>query len=49
MNHDGMMLGMFLGGLIMALVPVSLGVGVGIYVLKRYLDARAGSSSGNEE
>jgi hypothetical protein len=43
------MQGMFYGGLIVAAVPVSLGLGVGIYVLKRYLDARAGSSSGNKE
>jgi len=49
MNHDGMALGMFLGGLIMALVPVSLGVGVGIYVLKRYLEARASSPGTDEE
>jgi len=45
MDDGGLRLGMFLGGLIMALVPVSLGVGVGIYVLKRYLEARAAASS----
>jgi hypothetical protein len=38
MDHsDGLMQGMFYGGLIMAAVPVSLVLGVGIYVLKRYL------------
>lgn len=38
MDHgDGLMQGMFWGGLIMAAVPVSLVLGVGIYVLKRYL------------
>jgi hypothetical protein len=31
------MQGMFYGGLIVAAVPVSLVLGVGIYVLKRYL------------
>jgi hypothetical protein len=39
-ERDPLMLGMFWGGLVMALVPVSLGVGVGIYVLKRYLEGR---------
>jgi hypothetical protein len=38
MDHqDGLMQGMFYGGLIVAAVPVSLVLGVGIYVLKRYL------------
>ena len=38
MDHsDALMQGMFYGGLIMAAVPVSLVLGVGIYVLKRYL------------
>lgn len=40
MEHHGLMQGMFYGGIVMALVPVSLGVGVGIYVLKRYLESR---------
>jgi hypothetical protein len=39
-EHDPLMVGMFWGGLIMALAPVSLGVGVGIYVLKRYLEGK---------
>lgn len=43
MHHDGLMLGMFYGGLVMAAVPVSLGLGVGIYVLKRYLQGRSAS------
>ena len=47
--NDGMRLGMFLGGVIMALVPVSLGVGMGIYVLRRYLADRAGSPSGEPD
>ena len=37
---DGLRLGMFLGGLIMAAVPVSFGIGVGLYVLKRHISAR---------
>ena len=46
MHHDGsLMIGMFWGGLIVAAVPVSIGLGVGIYVLKRYL---AGRTSSNE-
>ena len=46
MDHtDGLMVGMFFGGLIMAIVPVSLGLGVGIYVLKRYLKGRSISST----
>jgi hypothetical protein len=45
MEHDGLMQGMFYGGLIMAIVPVSLGLGVGIYVLKRYLQRGNASSS----
>ena len=35
---------MFLGGLIMAAVPVSLGLGVGIYVLRRHFLDRNHSS-----
>lgn len=43
--HDGLRLGMFLGGLIMAAVPVSLGIGVGLYVLRRHLTDRARTQS----
>jgi hypothetical protein len=47
MNHqDGLMQGMFYGGLIVAAVPVSLVLGVGIYVLKRYL--QRGNVSSND-
>jgi hypothetical protein len=38
MEHDGLMIGMFYGGLIMAIVPVSLGLGVAIYVIKRHFE-----------
>ena len=45
-HHDGLMQGMFYGGLIVAAVPVSLVLGVGIYVLKRYL--QRGNVSSND-
>jgi hypothetical protein len=48
MEHDGLMQGMFYGGLIMAIVPVTLGLGVGIYVLKRYLKGGNASSSDSD-
>ena len=41
MGHDDpLMVGMFWGGLLMASVPILLTVGVGVYVLKRHLEAR---------
>lgn len=39
-NDDPLMMGMFWGGLIVASVPILLTVGIGIYVLRRYLDDR---------
>lgn len=39
-HHDPLMVGMFWGGLLVASVPILLTLGVGIYVLKRYLEAR---------
>lgn len=47
MSYDGLRLGMILGGLIMASVPVSFGLGVGIYVLRRYLADRDPGSHGD--
>ena len=45
MHHDGALaLGMFLGGLLMAMVPISLSVGLLVWTLKerqRALRARA--------
>lgn len=38
--NEGLRLGMFWGGLIMASVPVSFGIGVAIYVLRRHLRGR---------
>lgn len=40
MEHDGLALGMFWGGLLLAAVPISLAIGVGIYLLKRHLGDR---------
>jgi hypothetical protein len=31
---------MFVGGAVMAAVPVTLGIGIGVYVLRRYLRTR---------
>ncbi len=44
-NHDPLMMGMFWGGLIVASVPILLTVGIGIYVLRRYLDDRRGEDT----
>jgi hypothetical protein len=42
MHHDGgLELGMFLGGLLMALVPISITIGLGIWALKERQRARA--------
>lgn len=41
MSHDDpLMIGMFWGGLLVASVPILLTVGVGVYILRRYLEAR---------
>jgi len=39
-HDDPLMTGMFWAGLLMASVPMGLAVGVGIYILKQYLQAR---------
>jgi hypothetical protein len=39
-HDDGLMIGMFWGGLLVASVPILLTLGVGVYVLRRYLEAR---------
>lgn len=44
MENEGLRLGMFFGGLIMASVPVTLGVGLGIYALRRHLAQRAAAA-----
>lgn len=41
MSHDDpIMVGMFWGGVLVASVPILLTLGVGIYVLRRYLESR---------
>lgn len=42
--NEGLRLGMFWGGLIMASVPVSFGIGVAIYVLRRHLRERGSTA-----
>jgi hypothetical protein len=39
--EDGhaLMMGMFWGGLLLAAVPLLLSLGIGIYVLRRYLES----------
>lgn len=39
-SDDPLMMGMFWAGLLVAAVPLSLGIGIGIYVLRRYLASR---------
>ena len=39
-SHDPLAVGMFWGGLLVASVPMLLSLGVGIYVLRRFLLAR---------
>lgn len=35
MDHDGLRIGMFLGGLLLALVPVSISIAMVIWVVKQ--------------
>jgi len=42
--NEGLRLGMFWGGLIMASVPVSFAIGVAIYVLRRHLRERGSTA-----
>lgn len=46
MDHDvqfsGLQIGMFLGGLLMAFVPIAISIGIGIWALRQR--ARAGRS-----
>lgn len=37
MENEGLRLGMFLAGLLMASVPLSLAIGIGVYALRRHL------------
>ena len=35
LDHEALMVGMFLGGLLMAMVPISLSIGIGIWAFKQ--------------
>jgi hypothetical protein len=49
MHHDGgLELGMFLGGLLMALVPISISVGFLLWALKERQRARLGAARPRE-
>lgn len=39
------MSGMFWGGVLLSSVPISLGIGIGIYVLRRYLAEREAAAA----
>ena len=39
-SDDPLMVGMFWAGLLVASVPMLLGIGIGIFVLRRYLQGR---------
>ena len=46
MGHDDpLMVGMFWAGLLMAVPPILLTLGVGVYVLRRHLEARRNEDS----
>jgi len=40
-HAEGLMVGMFWGGLLVASVPILLTLGIGIYVLRRMAEARS--------
>ena len=40
MDHEGLMQGMLLGGLLVAAVPILLTVGIGVYVFRQYRAAQ---------
>ncbi len=39
--NSGLMDGMFWGGVLLSSIPILLGVGIGVYVLRRYRADRA--------
>ncbi len=50
MDHsDGLMIGMFWGGLLVAAVPILLTLGVGIYVLNRWRRDRAAATERSDD
>ena len=40
MENEGLRLGLFLGGLVMAAVPVSVGIAAMIFLFKKYREER---------
>lgn len=40
MDNEGLRLGLFLGGLVMAVVPVALGISAMIFLFKKYREER---------
>ncbi len=49
MDNEGLRLGLFLGGVIMAAVPVSLGVACGIFLFKQYKKERLEGAGAPEQ
>jgi len=49
MEHDGrftgLQIGMFLGGLLMALVPITISIGLGIWALRQRRPERTGAQA----
>lgn len=45
MEHEALRVGMFWGGLVIAAVPMLLGLAVGVFVLRRYWMSRASRPS----
>lgn len=41
MTNDGLRLGLFLGGLVMAAVPVSVGIGFAVFLFKEFKKERS--------
>ena len=49
MDNEGLRIGMFLAGLLMASVPVSLGVAFGVFLYKEYKRDRAREGEGTHQ
>ncbi len=49
MDNEGLRLGLFLGGVIMAAVPVSLGIASGIFLFKQFKKERLQGEGAHEQ
>ena len=49
MDNEGLRLGLFLGGVIMAAVPVSLGIAFGIFLFKQFKKERLHGEGAHEQ